>query len=409
MSKYIYIMAITLMVLTAACSLVSAPQPSQVTPPAPPPSVAIPGQTAAPYLTEGGLPQPLVTVNSVEICLNSRYSQHSLSGTATNQQISNILWAAGKAPLTGGHRDILVNTATGRYLYKPGTHALSAQPGQAVSGGALMLSCDSDLAFDTGLAYMLAILGSVSLGKSSEQPVASCPKGADLFFGVQEGRGLTSEPVAHCSLPKSDPGWLPDPSTDGQNKLEDVLANLNYVNQFSPANLSLQQISQLLWAGYGCTPHEVAGGKKGLTVPSAMAAYYLTNTIYLANEKGMYRYHDRKPDADLTTRDHRLEPLMSVDVRNKLAAAVIGLPSAPCYVIICLGQNASSARGGNWALEEAGFVGANMLVQASAIGLGCNFKADLAADQQTAIREATSIPSTETPQVIISTGIPAVR
>ena len=39
----------------------------------------------------GPLPSPTITENSVEVCLNSRYSQHSLSGTASVQQISNIL------------------------------------------------------------------------------------------------------------------------------------------------------------------------------------------------------------------------------------------------------------------------------------------------------------------------------
>ena len=61
----------------------------------------------------GALPEPIVTENSVEICLNSRYSQHSLTGTATEQQISNVVWAAGKAPFTGTHRDIYIATPTG--------------------------------------------------------------------------------------------------------------------------------------------------------------------------------------------------------------------------------------------------------------------------------------------------------
>ena len=60
----------------------------------------------------GALPEPIVTGHSVEICLNSRDSEGGLNpGTATDQQISNILWAAGRAPLIGSSRNISVATA----------------------------------------------------------------------------------------------------------------------------------------------------------------------------------------------------------------------------------------------------------------------------------------------------------
>ena len=343
-----------------------------------------------------------MTANSVELCLNSRYSEHSLSGTAGNQQIANILWAAGKAPVTGAYRDIYVATPNGEYAYNPGTHSLGRHSDERVTGGALIINCDSDLAFDTGITYMLATLSSVSLWKSSESAVASCPKQTSLYFGVQEVRGLTSELVAHSSAPQGDPEWLPDPSTDGQNKIEEVLADLKYVTKFSAENLTLQQISQLLWAGYGCTPHVTSNGRMGLTVPSAMARYYLTGTIYLANENGVYRYQNRNPSTDLTTRDHRIEPISSGDARNSLQAAVSGLPQAPCYIVICIGKDFGQQQ--NWALLETGFVAANVLVQASAIGLGCHFDTALTADQQSAIRKATGIPSSDIPQVIISIG-----
>jgi hypothetical protein len=276
-----------------------------------------------------------------------------------------------------------------------------------VTGGAFVINCESDLAFDTGVAYMLATLASVSLWKSSESAVASCPKQTSLYFGVQEVRGLTSELVARSSVPQGDPGWLPDPSTDGQNKLEGVLADLKYASKFSPENLTLQQISQLLWAGYGCTPHVAEiGGRKGLTVPSAMAEYYLTGTIYLANEKGVFRYHNRNPGTDLTTRDHRIEPISSNDVRDNLRVAISGLPRAPGYIIICLGGKAATGvvQVKTWALMETGFVASNVLVQASAMGLGCYFETTLTSDEQAGIQKVAGIPSSDIPRVVISIG-----
>ena len=400
-------MRIIILILILVAVVISAgactASPTSLSPvPTPPPAQAVP-----PPSTEESLPQPIITNNSVELCLNSRYSEHSLTGTASSQQIANILWAAGKAPVTGSYRDIYVATPTGEYSYNPGTHSLSRHSDQRVTGGAFVINCESALAFDTGVAYMLAMLSSVSLWKNSESSVANCPKQSSLYFGVQEVRGLTSELVAHSSVSQGDPGWLPDPSTNGQNKFEEVLADLKYVSEFSPENLTLQQVSQLLWAGYGCTPHVAEiGGRKGLTVPSAMAEYYLTGTIYLTSEKGVYRYHNRNPGTDLTTRDHRIEPIKPYDIRNNLRAAVSGMPQAPCYIIICLGGKAAGGteQVKNWALLETGFVAANILVQASAIGLGCHFKTTLTSDEQTSIQKVTGIPSSDSPQVIISIG-----
>jgi nitroreductase len=55
-------------------------------------------------------------------------------------------------------------------------------------------------------------------------------------------------------------------------------------------------------------------------------------------------------------------------------------------------------------LLETGFVAGNVLVQASAMGLGCNFKTALTTDEQSRIRQLSGIPYSDTPQVIISIG-----
>jgi len=361
------------------------------------------------------LPSPIVTDNSVEVCLNSRYSQHSLSGTANTQQLSNVLWAAGKAPFMGTHRDIYVATPTATYLYDPNGHSLSWHSSEVRDDGAFAIIYESELDFDTGVSFMPALLASVSLSRSTESSVASCPKGigypkARLIFGVQPVSGLTTKLAVHSSVPEGEPGWLPDPSTTGDNSLEEVLANLKYDNSFAQTNLTLQQISQILWAGYGCTDH-TPSGKAGLTVPSAWANYYLTRSIYLANENGVYRYHNRNPATNLSTRDHRIEQIDSssagrggprpADARGRLQSAVSGLPQAPCYIILCLD---SSYVGQEYAILETGFVAGNMLIQATAIDLGCHFKPALTSGEQRNIQAATNIPTSHIPQAIVSIG-----
>ena len=365
------------------------------------------------------LPPPIVTENSVEICMNSRYSQHSLSGTASTQQISNIIWAAGRAPFTGTHRDIYLMTPQATYLYDPNGHSLTWYSSEARNDGAFMIRYESERDFDTGVSFMPALLASVSLCRSSESPVASCPKGigypnARLVFGVQPSGELTTELAVHCSVPEGEPGWMPAPSTTGDNSLEKVLADLRYVSSFGDTNLTIQQISQILWAGYGCTDHNPSG-KAGLTVPSAWANYYLTGAIYLANENGVFRYHNRNPATNLSTRDHRLEQIDSgsagrggtreVDSRGRLQAAVAGLPEAPCYVIICLN---SSYLEDQYARLETGFVAGNMLIQATAMGLGCHFNSGLTPGERSGIQAATNIPSSHVPYAIVSIGRPEV-
>jgi hypothetical protein len=347
------------------------------------------------------LPEPIFTGKSVEICLNSRYSYHNPTGTASDQQLSNVLWAAGKAPITGAFRNMYVATPTATYLYDPSSNSLNWYSNDVADRGAFVMSYERELDFDAGLSYMPAILASVSLWGSTESSVSNCPMRSKLYFGVQDVRGLTSELAAHSSVPESGDGWLPDPKTTGDDTLEAVLANLKYTSNFNQTNLTRQQISQVLWAGYGCTPHYSSNGSAGLTVPSAIARYFLTGTIYLVNENGVYRYHNRNPDTDLTTRDHRLERIKPDDVRNNLRSAVSGLSQAPCYVILCLDSFYVRLE---YAQLEAGFVAGNMLIQATAIDLGCYFKTKLTPGEQQAIQNATGMPSSHIPQVVISIG-----
>ncbi len=375
-------------------------------------------------VTDGNLPAPLVTRNSVEICLNSRYSQHTLrQSPASAQQVSNTLWAAGRAPVTGTYRRVYIATPTATYLYDPAVHALSRHSDETTSDGAFAIFYDAELEFDAGVMFMPALLASVSLSRSTEAPLASCPKGLGypqtrLIFGVQAVQGPTAELAAHCSLPEGQPGWLPDPITDGNNRLEEVLGNLRYGSRFAHTNLTLPQVSQILWAGYGCTAHMTTNGRAGLTVPSAYANYYLSRSIYLVNENGVARYHNRNPSTSPATRDHRLEPIGAAgegrrarttgdeggapaDARVRLRSAVGGLTEAPCYLVLCLDSAYVSQP---FAQLETGFVAGNVLLQATALGLGCHFRPNLTSAECKNIQAAVNLPASHIPQAIVSIG-----
>ncbi len=376
-------------------------------------------------IVAGALPTPLVTQNPVETCLNSRYSQHTLSRAgASVQQMSNILWAAGRAPVTGTYRNIFVATPSGTYRYDPTGHSLSRHSDEVVSDGGFAIIHDAQLEFDAGVMFMPAILASVSLARSTESPVACCPKGIGypttrLIFGVQPVTDLTTQLAARCSVAPEQPGWLPDPFMTGDNSLEEVLADLKYVDSFMQTDLTSHQVSQILWAGYGCTAHVTSNGRAGLTVPSAYANYYLSRSIYLVNEDGVHRHQNRDPSASPGTRDHRLEPLGPADggarrrpgsesenpdpaaARTRLQSAVSGLPKAPCHVVLCLD---SSNVGQPYAQLEVGFVAGSMLLQASAVGLGCHFRTGFSPAEQRSIQAATSIDASHIPQAIVCIG-----
>ena len=370
---------------------------------------------------EGPLPAPLMTRNSVELCLNSRYSQHSLSGTASAQHVSNVVWAAGRMPVTGTSRNIYLMTRAGTFLYDPNGHSLTRYSNEVTNDGAFAIRYEANLTFDAGVMYMPAMLAAASLCNSTQSPMASCPKAMGyprtrLILGVQAGRALTGQLNVHCSLQEGQPGWLPDPCATGDDSLEQVLAHLNYGSHLVQTDLTPRQISQILWAGYGCSAHMTTNGRAGLTVPSAMANYYLTRTIYVVHSTGVYRYLNRNPATSLATRDHRLEVSPTTvggrtlytgedanvpDARLALRAAVNGLPAAPCYVVLCLD---SSNVGQEYGQLETGFVAGSMLIQASAIGLGCHFRPGLTSAEQKAIQTATSIQTSHVPQVIVSLG-----
>ncbi len=80
----------------------------------------------------------------------------------------------------------------------------------------------------------------------------------------------------------------------------------------------------------------------------------------------------------MTTGDHRLELIKKGDVRDALRSAVSDLPDAPCYIILCLDADDID----KWyARLEAGFVAGNLLMQGSAIGVGCWFTTEVSDEE----------------------------
>ncbi|MEO0070132.1 MAG: hypothetical protein ABIK18_04990 [candidate division WOR-3 bacterium] len=367
------------------------------------------------------LPPPVVNTFSTEICLNSRRSYHSgYSGSLSDQILANVLWAASKAPLMGSSRIIYVARSDNVYRYDPAQHDIIlhlAGNHMSESNLAFEVGITGDFSEDAGTALFFAKIASFSFWTSTTNQPSACVKESGrsnaqanwnptgtihmvcCFGRMPTVSGMTSQLVAISSN-----GTLPNPTTNGTVLLENALNNLKYGNQFLSTELTLQQISQIAYASYGNTPHTSTNGRAALTVPSAVANYYLTARIYIVRSEGVERYHIRTPGGGNTTRDHRIERVTTGDRRPNLRSAVPRLPqTAPNYFVYCAAQAA------NYQLQEAGYAGASALLQASSMvpPLQGYFTANFTSSERTAIINALGIPSADLPLFIFSVGTPA--
>jgi nitroreductase len=364
---------------------------------------AVGGLVAARYLRPArplsaqatALPPPVDPQWSLEVCLNSRTSHHgSLGGRATDQQLANVLWAAGRAPVTGSRRTIYVATPEGKYVYHPEDHTLTPHADEPV-GNAFRITYDRERDFDAGVSYTFGLLAAVAQWSGTSGQLASCPVGSDLNFGIGTVTGLSTEAVAASS-----DSSLPTPVTDGATSLHRLIGAARLARDLAGGpSLTTGELGQLLWAAYGCTPHRASNGRGGLTVPSWRAEYFLTGRVYAIGDR-VWRYVMRR-GSDQTTRDHRLEVVQDADVRGVVPESVPAVPAAPCHLVLCLPR--ASAQ--EWyAVLEAGFAAGGILLQATALGLGCHFAAALAPAEQAALQELAHIPADDLPHAVVSVG-----
>ena len=356
---------------------------------------------------------PVVHDFSVEAVLNSRLSYHSVGNASLPDEVlANVLWAAGKAPVVGNTRRIFVATAEGVFEYDAAAHSVSLhKEGNQMSepGIAFELAVAGDSALDAGAALQYAHLASTAFWASKSDQVACCTKdsaaqnarnGWELDDEVQMvncyGRVSTVAGIVTELVATPSDSSLPKPATDGGVLFEKALENLHQATELADAPLSPQILGQILWAAYGCTAHKATNSPAGLTVASAVARYYLTERVYLVTKEGVYRYHNRLPNTDLLTRDHRLEQVSTDDLRAALCAAQASLPTdAPAYIVL------GSWEASNWSEVEAGFAGASALLQASSMGLAGHLAAATAADD---IRTSLSLPSDDVPLLVMALG-----
>jgi len=187
---------------------------------------------------------------------------------------------------------------------------------------------------------------------------------------------------------------------DAGRSLERALAERRSVRAFSPGALSLAELSQLLWAAQGVT---APAGQR--TAPSAGALYPLELRVAVGAvaglEPGLYRY---LPAA------YRLERGDARDPRPALAAAAHAQSwvRKNAALVILSAEYARTTgkygqRGVRYAHLEAGHAAQNLLLTATALGLGSVI---VGAFDDAAVARALALPPGEAPLVLIPLGRP---
>jgi SagB-type dehydrogenase family enzyme len=163
---------------------------------------------------------------------------------------------------------------------------------------------------------------------------------------------------------------LPQPKKDSDFSFERAIQNRRSRRSFTDQPLDLEQISQILWSAQGITD-EKSGFR---SAPSAGATYPLEVYLVVAKngvndlQAGIYHY---------IPKEHKLEKIVSEDVRQELEKAALGQSSvgqAPASIVIAgIYQRTTQKygdRGERYVHIEVGHSAQNIYLQAEALGLG---------------------------------------
>jgi SagB-type dehydrogenase family enzyme len=158
---------------------------------------------------------------------------------------------------------------------------------------------------------------------------------------------------------------LPKPKEKGSTSIEETLNKRRSVRDYKRDPLSLEQVSQLLWAASGRNLYR-------RTAPSAGATYPLEIYLVVGKVEGLEPgiYHYSFPT-------HSLEMTKEQDIRNRLSRAALGqemIEEAPIDIVIVADYNRTAShygqRGSRYVHMEVGHVGQNVSLQANGLSLG---------------------------------------
>ena len=160
---------------------------------------------------------------------------------------------------------------------------------------------------------------------------------------------------------------LPAPKLKGDMSVEEAISKRRSVRDYKSDAITLEQLSQLLWAGQGITAADFFRA-----APSAGASYPLELFVIAGNIKGLpagvYHYN---------VKEHSLSLHMKGDIREKLSTTAAFnqkcILQAPAEIAICAVYERTmktyGKRGERYVPIDTGHAAENIALQAVALGL----------------------------------------
>lgn len=186
---------------------------------------------------------------------------------------------------------------------------------------------------------------------------------------------------------------LPEPKITGKISVEEAIFRRRSERSFQPQELTLDQVSQLLWAAQGIT--EKSWGFRA--APSAGALYPLY--LYILKKDGVFQYI---PDG------HKLVQISEEDKRPSLVRASLGqsyIGEAPLVIVVAGNFRITEAKYGQRSYRyvnmEVGHVAENIHLQAVAMGM---VSLPIGAFWDDVVAKTLELPETQDPYYIIPVG-----
>ena len=191
---------------------------------------------------------------------------------------------------------------------------------------------------------------------------------------------------------------LPEPRTTGEISIEEAILHRRSVRRYTEEAITLNDLSQLLWAAQGITSEE---GFR--TAPSAGALYPLEVYVVAGGvdglSDGVYRYR---------AEGHTLQRICDGDLRENLSECALKqtqITDAAVDIVFAAVFERSTAkygeRGVRYAYIEAGHAAQNVYLQAGALGLGV---CAVGAFYEQEVSELLALSDDETPIYILTIG-----
>lgn len=184
---------------------------------------------------------------------------------------------------------------------------------------------------------------------------------------------------------------LPAPRTSGGMGIYDALKARRSASlaHFPQKALSLQELSDLLWAATGLNREG-----KGWTTPygMGMAPY---NKIYIVSDKGVSLYD---------WQNHALKPVSAKNIKNRIGKQA-GVAAAPVILVITSDSkamgNITGSRARDWAHIASGAIAQNLYLTAASLDIGARYIVSMNED---VIRQELKLGKNDIPVNIMPLG-----